>query len=260
MTITDEKVSYQDGRTCFKLKIKQFRDKMKKWKPGRVIESKHFYYMDSKFYLQVHPNGDSHKERGYVSIHLINDNPYSINVEWEIKLDTRSERSVDCFSPRGDGGYGDSWGWLKFYDQENCSEYLRILKYENDVDDQLEICCTIFKVWQDVHQAKSPHLMTKEIAEDVEFMSGRISNVEEDIVDVREDIRDIKRDLSFLTISTHTQLNEMKTTMENQMRELKDMMMNLCMTVQQNHPIEFQFLAERAGPKDIVDIGEDDSD
>ena len=61
---------------------------MKKWKPGRVIESKHFYYMDSKFYLQVHPNGDSHKERGYVSIHLINDNPYSINVEWEIKLDT----------------------------------------------------------------------------------------------------------------------------------------------------------------------------
>ena len=65
--------------------------------------------------------------------------------------------------------------------------------------------------------------MTKEIAEDVEFMSGRISNVEEDIVDVRKDIRDIKRDLSFLTISTHTQLNEMKTTMENQMRELKDM-------------------------------------
>ena len=102
--------------------------------------------------------------------------------------------------------------------------------------------------------------MIKETAEDVEFMSGRISNVEEDIVDVRKDIRDIKRDLSFLTISTHTQLNEMKTTMENQMRELKDMMMNLCMTVQQNHPIEFQFLAERAGPKDIVDIGEDDSD
>ena len=102
--------------------------------------------------------------------------------------------------------------------------------------------------------------MTKEIAEDVEDMSGRLSNMDEDIVDIRNDVKDIKRDLACLTISTNTQLNEMKTTMENQMRELKDMMMNLCMTVQQNHPIEFQFLAERAGPKDIVDIGEDDSD
>ena len=59
MKIFEERVSNGVDEVEYRVKVKQFRDRMNKWKPGRAIMNlSKFYFMDCAFELSIYPNGD----------------------------------------------------------------------------------------------------------------------------------------------------------------------------------------------------------
>ena len=136
--ITEEKVCHENGKTSYRVKIQQFREKMRTWAPGRPVILKPFIAMDCVFTLKVFPSGFGPAHKGHVSLCLENQTKEEVNVKGSIQLGEtianfdqtlqfKESVSYSRFIPLPAGVIGDD---------------------ENDEDENLAITCHISEIWK----------------------------------------------------------------------------------------------------------------
>ena len=87
MDITKEELNFdKEGNAVYTLKIKNFYNKMKSWKSGKCIDSKHFKFQDVELYLRVFPNGEEATAKGYVSVYLWNATKKQVFTSFKFKI------------------------------------------------------------------------------------------------------------------------------------------------------------------------------
>ena len=121
MGITKEKISLQFGKTYYRVEIISFRepiknmiisefsiswfknllldyflislflmdllrDKMRNWKPGRLLRLKPIVVDGALLKLNVYPNGADHTSAGYVSIFVQNQNSEDLELDTEFRM------------------------------------------------------------------------------------------------------------------------------------------------------------------------------
>lgn len=156
MKIFDERVSNGVDRVEYRIKVKQFRERMEKWKPGRKITNvSKFHYLDSEFELIIYPNGYDDGNKGFVSIFLKSNNSHDLYVTYSMSmgLERQSLEDQKILSNQG-------MGFTKFY-----SHFIN----EFD-DDKLEIICIVSKIMTDPargYQIENNYQMMTAIRSDV---------------------------------------------------------------------------------------------
>ena len=75
MGITRERIYRQNGQTNHWIEIRNFRDKMRRWAPGREVRLKTVFVNGVPLNLEVYPNGYTTQNIGYVDfiIHNLGD-------------------------------------------------------------------------------------------------------------------------------------------------------------------------------------------
>ena len=111
MGITDEKISHDQGMTSYRCQVLSFEDKMRSWKPGRLLRLKSFYVNGVKLRLQVYPNGDSNANRDFTSIFVDSMSPNDIVIDMDLSMG-RTKLSNNSLKVQAYGGLG----WSRFYD------------------------------------------------------------------------------------------------------------------------------------------------
>lgn len=136
-----------------------FRDKMKNWKPGRMVRLKPIVTDGVLMKLVVYPNGIDSDCAGHVSIAIENHGMEDLELESEIRIKDKKANGIIgidpgyvCIFSRKFFPHGDlphifkrKWNTLEeSYEDEE--------EFEND-DKELEIHWTINSVWKNVHDA-----------------------------------------------------------------------------------------------------------
>ena len=138
MGITEESVSTDGTDKSYKVKIKRFRHRMRNWIPSRSVRLlKIFEVAGCKLKLVIYPNGKNHNHKGWVSVYLVNESEESIQIKFQLKIDSIVADFDHLLKP------SDAWG----------SDYLYqhvggiIGDDEDDEDERLAVTCTVSEVW-----------------------------------------------------------------------------------------------------------------
>ena len=165
--ITEEKVCHENGKTSYRVKIQQFREKMRTWAPGRPVILKPFIAMDCVFTLKVFPSGFGPAHKGHVSLCLENQTKEEVNVKGSIQLGEtianfdqtlqfKESVSYSRFIPLPAGVIGDD---------------------ENDEDENLAITCHISEIWKGT-ECKSAYLINKETNNEVKLLKSTMTQLD----------------------------------------------------------------------------------
>ena len=179
--ITEESVFHYNGRTSFRVKILQFRDKMRKWNPGKPVILKHFSAMDCVFMLKVYPNGYQQSHKGHVSIYLTNQTKEKLHVKASIQLGGTIEYIDHTFDKRSEATVNVD----RTLSQETLVGFSHFFPHpggfigddEDDEDERLAITCHISEVWKQ-SEFKSPYLVTKETFDEVKNLKGTMNQLD----------------------------------------------------------------------------------
>ena len=137
MGITREYISHRDGETLHSIQIRDFKDKMKRWNPGREVRLKTVYVDGLSLKLEIYPNGYIEEEVNYVSFFIKNLGDSDIKIDFELKIKNASiegeDQEISAHSKMGLNNY------LQF-----CHDSL-LDEYENS-DEDLKIQWTIKNV------------------------------------------------------------------------------------------------------------------
>lgn len=181
MKIFEERVSNCVDKVEYRIKVKQFRERMQKWKPGRMINNlSPFYFMDCKFNMQIYPNGRSEKESGYVSVFLYNGNEKDIYVTCLLSMGITKNCLVNQKIVSNQG-----LRWLKFYG-------ITAIEDLEDDDEKLEIICTITKIMKDPAEGdkfENQYQLTSGIRSDVRDLAVSHTNEKERLVALETDMK-----------------------------------------------------------------------
>ena len=162
MKIFEERISNGANEVEYRIKVKQFRERMNKWKTGRTITNlSPFYFMDSEFKLKICPNGETDESKGFVSLYLMNENEEDLYVSYSLSLGLKMQ-SLENQKIISNLGFGRA----KFY----CHSGYPI----EENDDNLEIICTITKLMKDPaagKQLQNHYQLTSEIRSDVRLLA-----------------------------------------------------------------------------------------
>lgn len=153
MGITEENVSTDGTDKSYKVKIKRFRHRMRNWVPGRAVRLlKIFQVAGCKLKLVIYPNGKNQNHKGWVSVYLMNESEESVQVKFQLKIDSIVADFDHLLKP------SDDWGSDYFYQHVGGI----IGDDEEDEDDRLAITCTVSEVWTKRNEDfKSSHQLAK---------------------------------------------------------------------------------------------------
>ena len=230
MKIFDERISNDVDTVEYRIKIKQFRERMEKWKPGRKLTNlSPFYFMNSKFELQICPNGKNDDNKDFVSIFLMNENNEDLYVSYSMSLghQTQSLENQKILSHQG-------FGWPKFY----CHGLGLRQPIEEEYDDKLEIICEITKLMRDPAeggQFENQYQLTSEIRSYVRDLTdshlreeGRLLALE---TDMKSRFNDMMQGQKAMQMEFQKKIDEVTKSMQ----EMKDVQINQ----QQQQPSRF---------------------
>ena len=153
------------------------------YQPGQEIEClTDFHFLDSKFRLQIFPNGWSPHYEGFVSTLLINENKYDVFVNCEIKMgrNNRFNFKVQNMRIPAKGSIGDFY----MFDHEFYRNYHK--------DHDPEITCRITKLWKQLgtddddegckqNTVKSEHKLLKETKRGIDDLNDEMKSGIDDL-------------------------------------------------------------------------------
>ena len=108
-SIAQEKVTYKGKETNYKVKIKSFDVKTKFWNPGRVVHLNTFQHDDVRLTPEIYPNGSTHRDNGYVSFYLENEENEDIEVKFDVHLEPSRMLAFCIDIPKGTKRGKGSW-------------------------------------------------------------------------------------------------------------------------------------------------------
>ena len=157
MGITEEKISRGPGMVSYRCQVLSFENKMRAWKPGRIIRLKSFYVNGIQLRLQLYPNGRANAERNFTSMFVENMGQEDIKIDCDLSIGGE-KMSLNADTIRA----GESFGWPRFYDhaQHNFAQNDSDSEPE-DNDENLEIVLNIKRVWKDFSDGEKTVLETK---------------------------------------------------------------------------------------------------
>ena len=92
MSIAQEMLSYNEGQTSYKVRVKSFKHKMDTWSMRRAIPLKNFMVDGIWLHMDIYPNG--YEEEDCVSIYIDNLSDYNISMVLDLSLG--AEKKKDC--------------------------------------------------------------------------------------------------------------------------------------------------------------------
>ena len=137
--MVDEMISYNQGQTRYKVRVKSFKHKMNTWANGRIIYLKTLKVDGVTLRMQLYPNGIKVDSQNYVSIFIENLSPFQISFVCDLSLGNGKEKLKDDKMDIESKGI---LGWPFFY-KHNCNAHNK--------DEDLEISFTVkwlFKEFQ----------------------------------------------------------------------------------------------------------------
>ena len=137
MSIVDEMISHIQGQTSYKVRVKNFKHKMKTWENGRVIHLRSFTVDGVDLKLEIYPNGRVCEE-GHVAISIFNLSEVDISIKFDLALGKRGDEVKD---DETNINPGEGWSFGKFFDHR------KIRKCDND--DDFEITFTVKRLWKE---------------------------------------------------------------------------------------------------------------
>jgi len=188
MGIAQEMISYSQGQTNYKVRVKSFKHKMNTWKSGRVIRLKSFKVDGIRLLMSVYPNGNSREVEDSVSIFIHNLSDYDISIVFDLCLaDQEINESIFSIEKK------ENLGFPTFY-----SHSYRNMR--EDDDEFFEITLTVKKLYKEV------------LVEDVD--SNNVTQALESLLDSME------KKLSFRVESNFKEMNQRLEKLETSMELL----------------------------------------
>eukprot|EP00092_Neocalanus_flemingeri_P020767 GFUD01022502.1.p1 GENE.GFUD01022502.1~~GFUD01022502.1.p1 ORF type:complete len:275 (+),score=61.61 GFUD01022502.1:51-827(+) len=141
----ERKLKLSENKLNYFIKIFSFDDKMKTWPNGRAVESLPFVVGGTKFELDIYPNGYDEESRGHISVYLVNNSDWVVNVEVEVQIGNRKEKDT-CDIP-------SRWrkGWENFYGHDDLGEDNDAM----DADGSLAVSASISLMWGEVTEERN---------------------------------------------------------------------------------------------------------
>lgn len=167
VSITDEKVCHEHGKVSYRVKIQQFRDKMRNWVPGRPVIMKPFSAMDCVLMLKVFPSGFGPAHKGHVSLYLENQTKEEVHIKGYIQLG----KTIEYFDQTMH--YKESVGYSKFFQHPGGF----IGDEEDDEDENLAVTCHVSEIWKEA-EFKSPYLINKETYNEVKQLRSTMAQLD----------------------------------------------------------------------------------
>jgi len=167
MGIAHEMLSHSEGQTSYRVRVFSFKQKMKNWKPGRVIHLKTFKVDGIKLRLDIYPNGNTSEEEDNVSIYIRNNSDVDIDILFDIQMGIKEIHNDEKMHL----GAGASRGWPEFY------SHRRDYYDDDDDDEEFEITVTVKKLWKQVHG----DCVFNNVSDNVQSVQKRLENVEKSL-------------------------------------------------------------------------------
>jgi len=136
MDIAQEMLSYNQGQTSYKVRVKSFKHKMNTWKKGRVISLKSFKVDGISLQMGIYPNG--YEEEDYVSIYIDNLSEFDITIELDLSMGDEKVNDLNLTVRKK-----HSRGYPRFYVHSDRN----MRKHK---DEYFEITLTVKKLYKEV--------------------------------------------------------------------------------------------------------------
>ena len=201
--------------------IKNFKKKMKSLKPGCSIYSKEFHVQESRFLIDIYPNGNSHDEKGHVSVYLTN----------------RSDGRVKA---RCNFTVGD-------YNLELGDHYYQAYDSDDESDASWGIGTFVSHVRCNKRDLLTPD-GTFTLEADIEVLEQEVTGYSKDPSEEIKDLKTLVQMINEVVSEQKTEIQDLKTSvkrnnhdLKNEIDDLKDMILSLNMSV---HPKESTLRSE----------------
>ena len=162
MSDVDEMISYNQGQTSYKVRVKSFKHKMVTWDNARMLQLKSFKVDGVTLMITLYPNGAEADAENHVSIYIENLNQFKISFVFDISLGERVVLKDQKFNVESNG----SWGYPKFYKHSN--------NLKKDKDKDLEITCTFKWMFKELIEEIDDRSMIQSLT----IVKGKTSRIE----------------------------------------------------------------------------------
>ena len=194
---TEYMVRKSDNSIRYDVIINSFHKKIKTFNNGREIHSRVFKIGQSKFQIEIYPNGDAKKDKGNVGIFLRNKSDWRLKLKATFHVARGPARNDNHLERWYDSGEG--YGWPTFLDHKSCA-------YENLDEGTFEIQVTITVLAEEVTAQRDMTGLNEGTKEALDSQTARLSSevdvVKEEVDDMKEevhvlmtDMRDVKEEL-----------------------------------------------------------------
>ena len=125
MSDAQEMVSYSQGQTSYKVRVKSFKHKMDTWERGMAIPLKNFMVDGVRLHLDIYPNG--YKDEDFVSIFIDNISDYDILIVFDLSMSNEKKKGcVFEIKKKGNRGYSNFLSKLDVGEDDD-DEFFEIL-------------------------------------------------------------------------------------------------------------------------------------
>ena len=136
-----EMVSFSQGETSYKAKVKSFKQKMMTMRKGQRVTLKTFEVEGIRLRMDLYPNGSSSDDPGYVSIYVKSFADVDVKLLLDIKIgDQEIVTDFVLYLKHNQ----NPCGFPEFYSHDNL-----YYSSEDETDDDYEITLTVKKLWKE---------------------------------------------------------------------------------------------------------------
>lgn len=186
MGIAQEMISYSQGQTSYKVKVKSFKHKMLNWNSGRVIRLKSFKVDGIRLQMLVYPNGNSLEAQDYVSIYIYNLTDFGITILLDLYLgDQKFIDRTFAMSKKTNRGYP------KFFHHS-------YRNMQEDDDESFEITLTVKRLYREV---LADDVEGHDVIQSIDRMEKKLSSrIESNYDEMKQKIEKLEKNMKNLTM------------------------------------------------------------
>jgi len=225
-------VKQSENSVRYDILINDFHKKIKTFKNGRHIYSRTFKIGQSKFQIEIYPNGDNKKDKGNVGVFLRNQSQWRLYIKAKFHTargPNQSENIERYYDP------GEGYGFPTFLGHNRCS-------YSDLDEGSFEIQTTITVLEEEVTAERDMTGMNEGVKTELGNLSSKFSS---EVNNVKKEVDDIKEDVHGLTADTRDvkeELRSMKRLHDSKLDAIQKEMTELKLSMQATSTLT-------AGPK-----------
>jgi len=199
----------------YRMKIFGFAKKLRTWAPGREVWSQTFQVGDSRFSLEIFPNGSEKKNKGNISVGLRNRNDWDVSAEMNFRIGGIDGKNVERNG---------------FLIPANCSHlWPKVCLHRELADNSLtDDGCIILTAYisvtvEEVTARRNTTDLLEESKEEVGDLKSEVADIKADIKTLISKTENGRKDIKKILPETKCEIESLKSEMcdlKNQMKSL----------------------------------------